>query len=153
VAIAAGYWHSVALRSDGTVLAWGDNAFSQTNVPAGLSNVVAVVAGDFHTFALCSSGSIVAWGNSTFGQTNVPSSVRNAMGVASGYYHGLALVPFVQVLRPQLTRSGLVLNWNGMGVLQWSPTPVGPYIDVPLQGNPWTNVDMSAPAKFFRVRH
>jgi hypothetical protein len=153
VAIAAGYWHSVALRSDGTVLAWGDNTFSQTNLPAGLSNVVAVVAGDFHTFALCSSGSIVAWGNSTFGQTSVPSSVRNAMGVASGYYHGLALVPFVQVLRPQLTRSGLILNWNGAGVLQWSPTPVGPYIDVPLQGNPWTNVDMSAPAKFFRVRH
>src|ERR1700739_2154907 len=42
VEIAAGGFHSLALRQDGTVVAWGDNNFGQTNVPAGLSNVIAV---------------------------------------------------------------------------------------------------------------
>jgi alpha-tubulin suppressor-like RCC1 family protein len=152
VGITAGYLHSAALCSNGTVVVWGDDTFGQTNVPTGLSNVVAIAAGDFHTFALCSNGRIVAWGDNTFGQMNVPSSVTNVVGIASGYYHGLALAPFIQLLQLQLTRNGLVLNWNGTGVLQWAPAPTGPYTDVPFQGNSWTNLDMSAPAKFFRVR-
>jgi alpha-tubulin suppressor-like RCC1 family protein len=41
VAIAAGYYHSLALKSDGTVVAWGYNYEGETNVPAGLTNVVA----------------------------------------------------------------------------------------------------------------
>ncbi len=153
VAIAAGYMHSVALCSNGTVVVWGDNSFGQTNVPVGLSNVLAIAAGDFHTFALRSNGSIVAWGDDTFGQTAVPSTATNAIGMSSGYYHGLARVPFIQVLQPHLTRNGLVLSWNGTGILQWSPFPTGPYTDVPYQGNSWTNANMSGPAKFFRVRH
>ena len=126
VAVIAGKLHSAALCSNGTVVVWGDNTFGQTNVPAGLSNLVAIAAGDFHTFALCSNGRVIGWGDNTFGQTTVPSNVTNAIGVASGYYHGLTRVPFIQLLRPQLTRSGLILNWNGTGVLQWSPTPAGP---------------------------
>ena len=34
-AIAAGYWHTVALKSDGTVVAWGHNFNGQTTVPPG----------------------------------------------------------------------------------------------------------------------
>jgi len=45
MAVAAGYYHNLALRSNGTVVAWGLNSDGQTNVPAGLSNVVAVAAG------------------------------------------------------------------------------------------------------------
>jgi alpha-tubulin suppressor-like RCC1 family protein len=152
VAITAGDLHSAALCSNGTVVVWGDDTFGQTNVPPGLSNVVAIAAGDFHTFALCSNGSIVAWGNNTYSQLDVPPSATNALAIASGYYHGLALVPFISLLQANLTRSGLILNWNGTGVLQWSPNPAGPYTDMPFQGNPWTNADISAPAKFFRVR-
>jgi alpha-tubulin suppressor-like RCC1 family protein len=152
VAVTAGYLHSVALCSNGIVVAWGDNTFGETNVPPGLSNVVAIAAGDFHTLALLSNGTIVGWGDDTFGQLGVPSGATHVVGIASGYYHGLALVPFIQVLQAHLTRSGLVINWNGPGVLQWAPTPVGPYTDVLSQGNSWTNLNMSAPAKFFRVR-
>src|SRR3990172_8846491 len=54
--IAGGYTHSLALKSDGTVKAWGGNGDGQlgngnntdTNVPVsvtGLSNVVAVAGG------------------------------------------------------------------------------------------------------------
>ncbi len=45
VAIAGGAVHSLALKSDGTVVAWGDNNFGQTNVPTDLTNVVAIAAG------------------------------------------------------------------------------------------------------------
>jgi alpha-tubulin suppressor-like RCC1 family protein len=152
VAVTAGYLHSVALCSNGTVVAWGDNTFGQTNVSLGLSNVVVIAAGDFDTLALLSNGTIIGWGDDTFGQLGVPSGAANVVGIASGYYHGLALVPFIQVLQAHLTRNGLVVNWNGTGILQWAPTPVGPYTDVLSQGNSWTNLNMSAPAKFFRVR-
>lgn len=42
--VAAGNTHGLGLRTDGTVFAWGGNARGQTNVPPGLSNVVAVYA-------------------------------------------------------------------------------------------------------------
>ena len=51
VAIAAGGGHTVALKQDGTVVAWGGNSYGQTTVPAGLSGVVAVAAGGSHTVA------------------------------------------------------------------------------------------------------
>ena len=152
VAIAAGYIHSVALRSDGTVVAWGDNTFGQTNVPLGLSNVVAIAAGDFHTLALLKNGTVTGWGDDTFGQLDSPSNMVNILEIASGYYHGLALTPTIPVLQPHITPNGLVIQWNGTGVLQWAPTPAGPFTDVPCQRNCYTNLDMSAPAKFFRLR-
>ena len=45
VAIAAGNEFSLALKKEGTVVAWGKNNFHQTDVPAGLSNIVAIAAG------------------------------------------------------------------------------------------------------------
>jgi hypothetical protein len=45
VAIAAGKHHSVAVRNDGQVFAWGGNSQGQTNVPAALTNVATIYAG------------------------------------------------------------------------------------------------------------
>lgn len=45
IAIAVGETHNLALKRDGTVVAWGDNSAGQTNVPDGLSNIVAIAAG------------------------------------------------------------------------------------------------------------
>lgn len=152
VAIAAGYLHSVALCSNGTVVAWGDNTFGQTNVPAGLSNVVAIAAGDFDALALRADGTVVGWGDDSYGQTNVPTTVNGAIAVGSGDYHGLALVPFIPSLAAQITGTGMTIQWQGAGVLQWAPSPAGPFTDVPCQGTCYTNLDMSSPAKFFRLR-
>ena len=38
------------------MVAWGDDSAGQTNVPAGLTNVVAVAAGGFHSLALKNDG-------------------------------------------------------------------------------------------------
>src|SRR5207237_7354048 len=54
----AGGGHSLALKSDHTVVAWGgNNGFGQTNVPANLTNVGAVAAGGNHSLALKSDRS------------------------------------------------------------------------------------------------
>ena len=64
-AIAAGFGYSLALKSDGTVVAWGSNARGQASVPAGLSGVTAIAAGYYHSLALKSDGTVVAWGDNT----------------------------------------------------------------------------------------
>src|SRR5690349_14423001 len=84
VAIAAGSYHHLALRRDGTVSADGANWSGQTNVPAGLSNVVSIAAGWSHSVALRGDGTVVAWGDNLFGQTNVPAGLTNARVIASG---------------------------------------------------------------------
>jgi len=40
------------LRAASHIIAWGDNAFGQTNVPVGLTHVVAIAAGGAHSLAL-----------------------------------------------------------------------------------------------------
>jgi hypothetical protein len=153
IAIAAGYLHSAALCSNGTVVVWGDDTYGQTNVPAGLTNVVAIAAGDFDTLALRRDGTVVGWGDNSYGQISVPASVMNAVTVASGNYHGLALIPVTVSLQAHMTSAGLMIQWLGAGVLQWAPSPTGPFTDMPVQGNVMTNTDTSAPGKFFRVRY
>src|SRR5262245_50080018 len=58
VEIAAGSTHTVACRSDGSAVAWGDNGAGQTNVPALPPGLVyiAVAAGGLHSAALRSDG-------------------------------------------------------------------------------------------------
>jgi hypothetical protein len=100
VAIAAGSEHSLALRNDGVVIAWGMNwdllslVFGtndgQTNVPAAATNVAAIGAGWEHSVALCSNGTVIAWGNNDYGQTNAPQYLTDVVAIAAGYYHNLA---------------------------------------------------------------
>jgi len=61
VAVAAGGAHQLALRDDGTVFAWGNNASGQTNVPSGATNVIAIAAGDNHCLALRADGMVIGW--------------------------------------------------------------------------------------------
>jgi hypothetical protein len=152
VAIAGGFLHSAALLTNGTVVAWGDDSFGQTNIPPGLSNVVAIAAGDYDTLALLANGHVVGWGDDTYGQINVPSGLAGVVSIASGNYHGLALSPAPPVLQAFQTSSGLIISWTGAGTLQWAPTLLVPFSNLPTVGSSYTNTDMTAPAKFFRLR-
>jgi hypothetical protein len=88
MAVAAGYFNSLALKSDGTVIAWG----SQTNVPAGLSNVVAIAAGVGQNLALKNDGTLVAWGTPRASSyTNIPPGLSNIVAIACGDEHNLVL--------------------------------------------------------------
>jgi len=91
VAIAGGGWHSLALKSDGTITGWGRNDFGQASIPAGLSNVVAIAAGAAYSMALQANGTVLAWGDNIYGPTNVPAGLSNVVAIASGGWHALAL--------------------------------------------------------------
>jgi hypothetical protein len=69
VAIAAGWYHNLALQSDGTVVGWGSNVYGQTNVPLWLTNGVAIAAGYYYSLALKGDGTLVGWGANDYGQT------------------------------------------------------------------------------------
>ena len=86
-----GGYFSLALKADGSVVAWGLNDYGQTNVPASATNVIAIAAGADHSLALRADGSVVAWGTNSFGQTSVPASATNVIAIAAGNYHSLAL--------------------------------------------------------------
>lgn len=91
LAVAAGDWHSLALRREGRVLAWGYNWNGQATAPAALSNAVAIAAGGYHSLALDANGRVWAWGDNSYGQTNVPVGLGEVFAIAAGTWHSLAL--------------------------------------------------------------
>lgn len=82
--VAAGNNHSLAVKSDGSVVAWGHNNDGECDVPVDLRNVVAVAAGNRHSLALKSNGTVVAWGYNSIGQASPPVDLRDVVQIASG---------------------------------------------------------------------
>ena len=91
IAVSAGGYHSLALKSNGTVVAWGLNGYGQSTVPAGLSGVIAVSAGGYHSLALKGDGTVVAWGDNYYDQSTVPAGLSGVTAISAGYGHSLAL--------------------------------------------------------------
>ena len=91
VSIAAGRAHTVVLRGDNTVSAWGDNSLKQTNSPLNATNIIAIAAGQNHTVAARANGTVVAWGQNTSAQTNIIAQATNVIAVAAGESFCLAL--------------------------------------------------------------
>ncbi len=63
--------HAVALRKDGTVVAWGRNEYGQCNVPKDLPPAVHVGAGFNHSIALLEDGTIRCWGQNKYRQCDI----------------------------------------------------------------------------------
>lgn len=89
--VGVGYSQEQRFTTGRKMLAWGSNDSGQTNLPAGLTNVVAVAGGQSHSAALLNDGSVRVWGSNASGQTNVPAGATNVVGIASGLNHLLAL--------------------------------------------------------------
>src|SRR5947207_6851995 len=128
--VAAGGYHSLALEDDGTVVAWGNNSYGQTNVPAGLSNVVEIVADGYHSLALRRDGTAIAWGYNGSGALRIPVGVVNIVALGAGLDYSLAIMndgtPFILRQSPDRTiYSGTTVSFSvaavGASVLnyQW----------------------------------
>jgi alpha-tubulin suppressor-like RCC1 family protein len=116
-AISAGAQHSLALRKDGTVLAWGDNKLGQIGdgttrnrdrpftVP-GVRNAVAIAASSRFSVALLADGTAMEWGG-TYNNASprpIPAllpGVRGALSVVAGDNHAAAI-----------TQKGEVITWG-----------------------------------------
>ena len=85
VAIAGGGTHELALKKDGTIVAWGTDTYGAAVVPPGLDHVKAIAASQNQSMALKQDGTVVAWGNDYFKQTSVPASLSNVVAIAAGY--------------------------------------------------------------------
>ena len=90
--VSSGTAHTLALRGDGTVAAWGRNDRGQASVPTGLSNVRQVAAGGSHSIALLADGSVRVWGEPNFPQTLGSAYQGLVTQVAAGDVHSLYLL-------------------------------------------------------------
>ncbi|MFG2116222.1 RCC1 domain-containing protein [Streptomyces sp. NPDC048718] len=144
--LAAGGVHTLALTSDGRVLAWGINQEGdlgdgtrnphytpiETHIPAG-TKVTAIAAGSYHSLAVTSDGRVLGWGANWAGQlgdgtldrqlspvyADLPAGIH-ATDVKGDFDHSLAL-----------TADGHVYSWGGNdfgqlgdGTTEPSTTPV-----------------------------
>ena len=87
--IAAGKWHTVGLKSDGTVVAVGGNTEGQCNV-GNWTDIIQVAAAGDCTVGLKSDGTVVAVGSNSYGQGDV-SGWGDIVQVAAGDYHTVGL--------------------------------------------------------------
>jgi hypothetical protein len=114
-AIASGTGHSLAVKSDGTVWAWGKGSYGKLGIGGtgdqatpvkvvGLTGIIAVDAGQHHSLALKNDGTVWAWGFNNMGQLGdgtienrlVPVKIDSISGIvqisaSSGGTHSLAL--------------------------------------------------------------
>ncbi len=89
VAVAAGDAHGLALKSDGTVVAWGQNDDGECNVPAGTYK--AIGAGADFSLAIRTDGSIAAWGNDLRRQVSSAPDGNDFIAVDGGEFFAVAL--------------------------------------------------------------
>jgi alpha-tubulin suppressor-like RCC1 family protein len=87
--VAAGWGHTVGLRSDGTVVAAGGNPSGQCNV-TGWTGITQVSAGAGHTVGLKSDGTVVAVGDNYYGQCNV-GSWSGIVQISAGWWYTVGL--------------------------------------------------------------
>ncbi|MDD2337977.1 MAG: flagellin, partial [Geobacteraceae bacterium] len=116
-AIASGGYQAAALRSDGTVVAFGsDNAYDQLAVPTGLTGVTSLAAGPDFTLALKSDGTVVGWGTNYSDQINIPADLSGVVAISAGSGYALALKNDGSIVGWGSNSSGMLTPQTGMDV-------------------------------------
>jgi surface protein len=98
-----------ALKTDGTVVAWGHADMGGTT-PTGLTNVTTIYSTWYAFAALKTDGTVVAWGHSAYGGTT-PTGLTNVKTISSAAYAFAAL-----------KNDGTVFAWGGSSWGGTTPT-------------------------------
>jgi Putative Ig domain/Regulator of chromosome condensation (RCC1) repeat len=114
IAIDSGTGHALALKYDGSVIAWGANNTGQATVPAAAQSfVAAIAAGGNHSLALKTDHTVVAWGDSALGLSSVPAAAQGkTVAIAAGTYFDAALLA-----------DGTILTWGTPDTTATIPPP------------------------------
>ena len=145
-------WAGAAVRTDGALLAWGQNGIgndygqlgdgtttsrSDARVVAGLPSMKTVAVGNYHMVAAAADGRVYCWGRGTSGQlgngssSNSPTPVQvsglsgeDIIAVGAGDTHSLALsATGVVYAWGSGTTNGLQTTINSPGILTF-PEPI-----------------------------
>jgi hypothetical protein len=125
VAVAGGDFNTLALRSNGTLVAWG----YQPAVLRSQARFVTIACGAQHCLAVDENGTLTAWGNNDYGQCEAPAGLsKSVVSVAAGDAHSLALLG-----------TGQVIAWGdntyGQTTLPAVLVPTGYYVYDPSLGH------------------
>jgi alpha-tubulin suppressor-like RCC1 family protein len=119
--LSGGNLHTAALKKDGTVWTWGDNAFGQlgnnstidSHFPVQvLTGVTAVACGGQHTLALKSNGTVLAWGNNNNGQIGDNSTTTRKIPVAVSGLSGVVAISAGFLSSYAVKSDGTVWAWG-----------------------------------------
>lgn len=108
VDIAASGATCAAVKSDGTVVVWGNVLKNEGAIPEHSGKIVQLYGGRYHYTALLENGDVMAWGDDLFGQSTVPEKVNQAeiVDIFAGFYQNYAV-----------TDSGEMITWGLKGYL------------------------------------
>jgi len=82
-------YHTVGLKTDGTVVAVGNNLYTQCDI-SDWTDIVAISAGYYHTVGLKADGTVVAVGDNEDGQCDV-SEWTDVVAISAGGSHTVGL--------------------------------------------------------------
>ncbi len=151
--ISTGANHTVAIKKDGTLWAWGQNTYGQVgdgtnthrNTPTQIgtdTNWESISAKGFHTVAIKTNGTLWAWGQNSFGQvgdgTSINRNVPVQVGTATNWSSISSGISFTLALKKDSTLWAWgynILGQLGDGTLinKNTPTQIGTY-------NKWVNI-------------
>ncbi|RYZ99686.1 MAG: T9SS type A sorting domain-containing protein [Sphingobacteriaceae bacterium] len=110
--LAAGTNHSLLIKSDGSLWAWGSNNFGElgdgtnfhktTPIQVGTENNWRTISAYSHSVAIKSDGTLWSWGNNNYGQLGIGSALNRNVPtrvgvlntwktVSAGYFHTAAI--------------------------------------------------------------
>jgi alpha-tubulin suppressor-like RCC1 family protein len=167
--IACGGYHTVALKTDGSLWTWGNNSSGQLGVNdtitrstpvttlLGGNNWKSIACGGYHTVALKTDGSLWTWGNNSSGQLGVNNTTsrstpvttllggNNWKSIAGGSFHTIAL-----------KTDGSLWTWGenffgqlGINSITYKSTPVTTL----LGGTNWKSIAAGGDSHIIAVQH
>lgn len=110
LSVSDGWYHTIAVKTDGTLWAWGDNEYGQlgdnttvdkltpTQIGTG-TNWQSIATGIYHSLAIKTDGTLWFWGSrfniyGTSNQNNIPTQIgtdTNWLKLAGGQHHCAAI--------------------------------------------------------------